>query len=84
MSEPEPNTVEAGNLVARERRLRLAAILVVLGLSIEYASLQWAHPTAFIVFVAGTGTCVAGGVLLFLGTLLGSGPTPRTHNAEGR
>ncbi len=78
MTEPNDKPAEARSLLSRERRLRLAAILVVLGLAIEYVSLRWAHPTAFIVFFIGTGACIAAGGLIFLFTLLGSGPTPRT------
>jgi hypothetical protein len=58
----------------RERRLRAAAILIIVGLAIELVSLRWAHPTAFIVFAAGTGACVGLGVLLFLFVLFSSGP----------
>ena len=58
----------------RDRRTRIAAVLVVLGLAVELVSLRWAHPTAFLVFAAGTGACVAVGVVLFLSVLLGSGP----------
>jgi len=58
----------------RERRLRVAAALVIVGLAIELVSLRWAHPTAFIVFAAGTGACVGLGVLIFLSVLLGTGP----------
>jgi hypothetical protein len=58
----------------RERRLRIAAVLIIVGLAIELVSLRWAHPTAFIVFAAGTGSCVGMGVLVFLSVLLGTGP----------
>ncbi len=46
---------------ARERRLRRAAVLVMLGLFVELVSLTWHHPTAFIVFVG------VGGLLMFAG-----------------
>jgi hypothetical protein len=59
------------------RRLRFAAILVVLGLVIELVSLRWAHPTAFIVFAAGTGAFAGIGILIALVVLLGNGPRER-------
>jgi hypothetical protein len=62
--------------IHRERRIRIAAALVIVGLAIELISLRWAHPTAFIVFAAGTGACVGLGVLVFLSVLLGTGPKP--------
>ena len=58
----------------RVRRLRLAAIFVTLGLVTEIISLQWAHPTAFLVFALGAGLSIGAGALLFLMTLFGTGP----------
>ena len=55
--------------------IRASALLVLIGLVIEMVSLHWAHPTAFIVFAAGTGACVGVGVVLFLKTLFASGPS---------
>jgi hypothetical protein len=63
-----------------QRRVRTAAILIVVGLVIELVSLRWAHPTAFIVFAAGTGACVGAGILLVLVMLLGSGPSGPTDS----
>jgi hypothetical protein len=75
--------VPAANM-HRERRLRVAAVLVIAGLAIELVSLRWAHPTAFIVFAAGTGACVGLGVLIFLSVLLGTGPKPASASAGVR
>jgi uncharacterized membrane protein YccC len=61
----------------RERWLRIAAILIVIGLGIEIISLRWTHPTAFVVFAAGTGLCIGAGVLLFLGALFSTGPAAK-------
>jgi hypothetical protein len=61
----------------RERWLRLAAVLILIGLGIEILSLRWTHPTAFVLFAAGTGLCVGAGVVLFLATLFSTGPTPK-------
>lgn len=48
------------------RRLRLAGILVGLGLLIEAATLFWAHPTAFLAFLLLGGLLVASGMALYL------------------
>ena len=48
------------------RRLRLAGLLLGLGLLIEAATLFWPHPTAFLVFLFLGGALVAAGVLLYL------------------
>lgn len=48
------------------RRLRLAGILVALGLAVEAATMFWPHPTAFLVFLGLGGLLVAAGVILYL------------------
>jgi hypothetical protein len=48
------------------RRLRLAGILVALGLLVEAATMYWPHPTAFLVFLGVGALLVAAGVLLYL------------------
>ncbi len=53
-----------------ERRLRISAVLLILGLMIEAASLRWSHPTAFLVFVIVGGSFVAAGILVYLYSLL--------------
>lgn len=51
------------------RRLRLAGLLVGLGLVIEAATLLWSHPTAFLVFVLLGGLLVAAGAVVYLLTI---------------
>lgn len=51
------------------RRLRLAGLLLGLGLLIEAATLFWPHPTAFLVFLLLGGVLVAAGVVLYLFTI---------------
>ncbi len=51
------------------RRLRLAGLLLGLGLMIEAVTLFWPHPTAFLVFLLLGGVLVAAGVLLYLFTI---------------
>jgi uncharacterized membrane protein HdeD (DUF308 family) len=48
------------------RRLRLAGLLLGLGLLIEVATLFWPHPTAFLAFLFLGALLVAAGVLLYL------------------
>ena len=48
------------------RRLRLAGLLVVLGLVVEAVTLLWSHPTAFLVFLGVGGLLVGAGVLVYL------------------
>jgi len=43
------------------QRLRIAGILIVLGLIVEFLTLAWNNPIAFMVFLG------AGGVLIFVG-----------------
>lgn len=58
------------------RRLRLAGLLLGLGLLIEAATLFWPHPTAFLVFLLLGGVLVAAGILLYLLTIA-TYPSPR-------
>ena len=51
------------------RRLRLAGLLLGLGLLIEAATLFWPHPTAFLVFLLLGGVLVATGIVLYLFTI---------------
>jgi hypothetical protein len=63
---PAPNS--ANNIM--ERRIRLSAILLIIGLMIEAVSLIWAHPTAFLVF-AFVGVAFMGiGSVVFLYSLV--------------
>jgi hypothetical protein len=53
-----------------EKRLRLAAALVSMGLLIELVTLFWSHPTAFLVFLLLGGSLIVLGVLVYLLSLL--------------
>jgi len=54
-------------------RLRTAALLTMLGLMVELVSLTWHHPTAFLVFVLIGGTLMAGGMCLYLYSIVSRG-----------
>lgn len=53
-----------------EALLRAAALLVLVGLTIEGVSLRWTHPTAFLLFTGIGGLFLGAGVVVFLYTLL--------------
>ena len=55
------------------RRLRIAGILVLIGLLIELISLQWSHPTAFLFFVIFGGIFFLFGILFYLYSLVPRG-----------
>jgi hypothetical protein len=56
-----------------EARLRLSALLVMVGIIVEIASLTWRHPTAFIVFVGVGGLLMAAGMTSFLWSIVSRG-----------
>ena len=59
-----------GELTPMERRLRLAAELVLLGLVVEGLTLAWHHPLSFIVFMGLGGLLLAAGIIVFLLSLV--------------
>ena len=60
-----------------EKRLRMAAALVVLGLFIELVSLFWHHPLSFILFFVVGGLAISAGLLFFFWILLTAPRTPK-------
>jgi hypothetical protein len=56
---PAPEMTQADAFVSK--KLRLAGILIVLGLSVEGLSLVWNHPLSFIAFLG------VGGLMIFVG-----------------
>jgi hypothetical protein len=58
---------------ALEVRLRASALLVMVGIIVEIASLTWRHPTAFIVFVGVGGLFMAAGMTSFLWSIVSRG-----------
>ena len=53
-----------------ERRIRLAALLVIAGLIVEVVSLFWKSPLAFFLFLIGASGLAAAGILVFLISLI--------------
>jgi hypothetical protein len=56
-----------------ERRIRVAGGLLIMGLLVELITLRWAHPTAFLFFLALGGSLMALGIGVYLFTLTSSG-----------
>ena len=55
-----------------EKRLRVAGLLVILGLLVELTTLHWSHPTAFLYFLLLGGSLMGLGILLYLYSLVTS------------
>jgi hypothetical protein len=68
-----------GDLMAR--RLRIAGILVIVGLLVEALCLVWSKPIAFVVLVCIGGALIGLGVFFFLYSLV-SGPHESTEPAR--
>ncbi len=51
-------------------RLRVSALLVMIGLVVEMVSLTWRHPTAFIVFALVGGSAMMAGMIMFMWTIV--------------
>lgn len=60
-----------------EHRIRLASVLVILGLVVEIVSFLWKSPLAFFLFLVGACGIAAAGILLFLVSLVTVDREPR-------
>jgi len=49
-----------------QRKLTTAAYLLIAGLLVEGVTLQWAHPTSFVIFITLGGVLIVAGVALYL------------------
>jgi hypothetical protein len=54
-----------GNL-RLQRKLRTAAYLLIAGLAVEGITLNWAHPTTFLLFIIIGAMLVGAGILVYL------------------
>ena len=59
-----------------ERRIRLAALLVLLGLVVEGVTLTILHPLSFVTFASAGVLSIGAGIVIFLLTLLHAGEVP--------
>jgi hypothetical protein len=55
-----------------ERRVRISAALIFLGLAVELTALRWAHPATFLVFALAGIPLVGAGIIVFLYSLIGT------------
>ena len=55
-----------------QRRLQFAGSLLILALLIEALTVLWTRPVAFVVFVGLSGLLFAGGIILYLYSLVRS------------
>ena len=56
-----------------ERRIRIAGMLVIVGLALQLVTLRWNHPTAFIFFIVFGGGFVVLGIAVYLFSLVSAG-----------
>ena len=49
-----------------QRKLKIAAYLLIAGLAVEGISLHWAHTTSFMLFISLGGVLVVAGIAIYL------------------
>jgi hypothetical protein len=62
-----------------QRLLRIATVLIILGLVVEIISLQWIHPLAFVLFAFVGASLLGLGILVYLASLV-FGVIPHAEN----
>jgi hypothetical protein len=55
------------------KRVRIAGVLILMGLVVESLSLMWNHPLSFIAFLGVGGLLLAAGIVVYLLMLLFAG-----------
>jgi hypothetical protein len=53
-----------------QRLLRIASVLIILGLGLEVISLVWFHPLSFVLFAFVAASLIGLGILVFLASLV--------------
>jgi hypothetical protein len=53
-----------------QRLLRIASLLVILGLGLEIISLLWFHPLSFVLFAFVAASLIGLGILVYLASLV--------------
>ncbi len=49
-----------------QRKVKMAAYLLIAGLAVEGITLHWAHPTSFLLFMGVGGILVLAGIAIYL------------------
>jgi hypothetical protein len=55
-----------GNSARLQRKLKIAAYLLIAGLAVEGITLHWAHATSFLLFIVLGGILVLAGIAIYL------------------
>jgi heme A synthase len=58
--------IVAENTPQLQRRLKIAAYLLIAGLLVEVLTLYWSSPLSFMLFMAASGSLVALGIIIYL------------------
>jgi hypothetical protein len=53
-----------------QRLLRIASVLIILGLGLEIISLLWFHPLSFVLFAFVAASLIGLGILVYLASLV--------------
>ena len=53
-----------------QRLLRIASVLIILGLGLEIISLLWFHPLSFVLFAFVSAALIGLGILVYLASLV--------------
>lgn len=67
------------SLTPLEKRLRLAGLLVAVGLLVQLITLRGVHPLDFVAFITIACPLIGAGILLFLSAILKGGGGKRTE-----
>jgi hypothetical protein len=59
-----------------EKRIRAAGTLLIAGLLVEFVTLRWSHPTAFLFFLLLGGGLMAMGIAVYLLSLVSAENKP--------
>jgi hypothetical protein len=54
------------NMPRLQRKLTVAAYLLIVGLAVEGITLHWAHPSSFLLFLSLGGILVVAGIAVYL------------------
>ena len=63
------------------RLLRIASLLIVVGLVAEIVSLLWFHPLSFVLFAFVSASLIGLGIVIFLVSLVLAPQSPPTHDS---
>jgi xanthine/uracil permease len=64
-------------------RIRIAALLIVIGMVLEIISFTWVGPSAFMLFIGGGVLCSIAGIALYLFMLFVGSRKLAEHKQEG-